>query len=153
MFLELNSEGLYQSSGNEKGSCCLEFPSSTKREIKLFRVLVVERRLRNVQKSVMHVQSCCFANINLLPFCSYRCCGCCQAHYSCDPEVLSTIVNTRHTSPLNTLTITKFALAHLCNVSCLFPVPFFTVPLNACIFSLGRPHFFGAVVSNTCMTR
>ena len=33
-----------------------------------FHVVVVQRRLRNVQKSVMHVQSCCFANINLLFF-------------------------------------------------------------------------------------
>ena len=29
---------------------------------------VVQGRLRNVQKSVMHVQSCCFANQNLLLF-------------------------------------------------------------------------------------
>ena len=32
----------------------------------------VQRRLRNVQKRVMHVQSCCFANVNLLLFLS-RC--------------------------------------------------------------------------------
>ena len=62
MFLELNSKGLYQSSGKEKESCCLVFPSSTKREIRHFHVVVVQRRQRNVQKSVMHVQSCCFAN-------------------------------------------------------------------------------------------
>ena len=31
-------------------------------------VAVVQRRLRNVQKSVMHVQSCCFANVNLIEF-------------------------------------------------------------------------------------
>ena len=29
-------------------------------------VVVVQRRMTNVQKSVMHVQSCCFANLNLL---------------------------------------------------------------------------------------
>ena len=40
------------------------FPSSTKREIRHFDVVVVQRRLRNVQKGVIHVQSCCFANIN-----------------------------------------------------------------------------------------
>ena len=61
-FLELNSKGLYQSSGKEKESCCLLFPSSTKREIGHFHVVVVQRRQRNVQKSVMYVQSCCFAN-------------------------------------------------------------------------------------------
>ena len=66
IFLELNSEGLYQSSGKEKESCCLVFPSSTKREIRHFHVVVVQRRQRNVQKSVMHVQSCCFANLTYL---------------------------------------------------------------------------------------
>ena len=66
-FLELNSKGLYQSSGKEKESSRM-FPSSTKREIRLVHVVVVQRRLRNVQKSVMHVQSCCSANLNLLLF-------------------------------------------------------------------------------------
>ena len=68
MFLELNSKGLYQSSGEEKESCCLLFPSSTKREIRHFHVVDVQRRQRNVQKNVMHVQSCCFANLNYLLF-------------------------------------------------------------------------------------
>ena len=66
--LELNSEGLYQSSGKEKESCCLVFPSSTKREIRHFHVVVVQRRLRNVQKSLMEVQSCCFANLTYCLF-------------------------------------------------------------------------------------
>ena len=57
-FWELSSEGLYQSSRKEKESCCPVFPSSTKREIRHFHVVVVQRRQRNVQKSVMHVQSC-----------------------------------------------------------------------------------------------
>ena len=35
-----------------------------KREIKQFHVVVVQRRQRNGQKSVMHVQSCCFAYLN-----------------------------------------------------------------------------------------
>ena len=40
-------------------------------------VVVVQQRLRNVQKIVMHVQSCCFANLNLLLFCSFDCrCHC-----------------------------------------------------------------------------
>ena len=64
ILLELNSKGLYQSSGKEKESC-LVFPYSTKREIRHFHVLVVQQRQRNVQKSVMHVQSCCFACPNL----------------------------------------------------------------------------------------
>ena len=38
---------------------------SIKRENRKFHAVVVQRRQRNVQKSVMHVQSCCFANLNL----------------------------------------------------------------------------------------
>ena len=41
------------------------FPSSTKREIRHFHVAVVHRQQRNDKKRD-HVQSCCFANINLL---------------------------------------------------------------------------------------
>ena len=37
-FLELNSKGLHQSSGKEKESCCLLFPSSTKCEIGQFHI-------------------------------------------------------------------------------------------------------------------
>ena len=65
IFLELNSKGLYQSLRKKKESCCLVFPSSTKRAIRHFYVVVVQRRQRNVQKSVMRVESCCFANLNL----------------------------------------------------------------------------------------
>ena len=35
---------------------------SIKREIRHFHVVVFQLRQRNVQKSVMQVQSCCFAN-------------------------------------------------------------------------------------------
>ena len=66
--LELNFKRLYRSSGKEKGSRCLVFTSSTKREIRHFHVVVVQWRQRNVQKSVMHVQSCCLANLNPLFF-------------------------------------------------------------------------------------
>ena len=52
-FLELNSKGLYQSSEKEKESCYLVFLSSTKREIRHFHLVVVRRRQRNVQKSVI----------------------------------------------------------------------------------------------------
>ena len=44
-----------------KESLCLVFRFSTKREIKEFHVVVVQWRQRNVQKYLMHVQSCCFA--------------------------------------------------------------------------------------------
>ena len=63
---------MYQSSEKEK-YCCFVFPSSTEREIRHFHVVIVQRRQRNVQKSVMHVQSCCFASLNLLLFCRSRC--------------------------------------------------------------------------------
>ena len=72
-FFGVDSKGLYQRSGKEKESCCLVFPSSTKREIWHFHVVLVQRRQRNVQKSVMHVQSCGFANLNLLLFGCFRC--------------------------------------------------------------------------------
>ena len=58
LFLELNSKGLYQSSGKEKDSCCLVFLSLTKREFGHFHIVVVQQQQINVQKSVMHVQSC-----------------------------------------------------------------------------------------------
>ena len=72
ILLGLISKGLYQSSGKEKEVCCCVFPPSTKREIRHFHVVVVQRRQKNLQKSVMHVQSC-FANIILLLVCRSRC--------------------------------------------------------------------------------
>ena len=48
------------------------FTSSVRREIGQFQVVVVQRRQGNVQKGVMHVQSC-FANLNLLLFCRFHC--------------------------------------------------------------------------------
>ena len=55
---ELNSKGLYQSSGKETEGRFPVSTSSTKREIRQFHVVVVQRRQRNVQKSVLHVQNC-----------------------------------------------------------------------------------------------
>ena len=52
----------------KRKSLLSSFTSSTKREIRHFHVVVVQRRQRNVQTSVMHVKSCCFANLNLLLF-------------------------------------------------------------------------------------
>ena len=71
--LELNSKGLYQSSGKEKQNCYFLFSSSTKREIRHLHAVVLQRRLRNVQKSVIKVQSYCFANLNQLLICRSRC--------------------------------------------------------------------------------
>ena len=58
----MNSKGLYESSGKGKESCCLVVLSSTNHDIRYFHVVVVQQRQRNVQKTVMHVLSCCFAN-------------------------------------------------------------------------------------------
>ena len=52
--------------------CWYFFLELTKREIRYFHVAVVRWRKRNVQKSVIHVHSCCFANLNLLLFCRSR---------------------------------------------------------------------------------
>ena len=51
IFSELNSKELYQSSGKEKESCCLVFPSSTKREIMHFHVGAVQRRQKMYKKA------------------------------------------------------------------------------------------------------
>ena len=70
---------------------CAVFTNSIKRarEIRKFQVADLQRRLRNVQKSVMHVQSCCFANINLLLFVFVAVAVVVAlTPYCCDPEIL-----------------------------------------------------------------
>ena len=63
---------LCRSSEKEGESRCLVFTSSTKREIRYFHVVVVQWRETNVQKNVMHVQSCWLANLKLLLICRSR---------------------------------------------------------------------------------
>ena len=67
-FSGLNPKGSYLSLEKEKETFCVVFTCSAKRarEIRKFHVAVVQRWPKNAQKSVMHVQSCCFTNINLL---------------------------------------------------------------------------------------
>ena len=72
-FWELNSKGLYRNPGKPKESRYLLITPSTKLEIRHCHFVVVKRRQRNVPKSVMHVQICCFANLNLLLFRRSRC--------------------------------------------------------------------------------
>ena len=74
--LGLNPKGPYLSLEKERENFCAVLTNSIERahEIRKFHVAIVQRLLRNVQKSVMHVQSCCFASINLLVFCRSRCC-------------------------------------------------------------------------------
>ena len=65
-FLGLNPKGPYLSLEEQKDST-----DFIKREceIRKFHFAGVQRRQRNVQNSVMHVQICCFVNKNLLLFC------------------------------------------------------------------------------------
>ena len=67
-FSGLNPEGPYLSLENERETFCVVFTYSVKQvhEIRKFHVAVVQRWLKNVQ-------SCCFADINLLLFCCSRC--------------------------------------------------------------------------------
>ena len=63
--------GLYLSSGKENRR--LVFTSFIKRVTRTFHVVFVQRRQRNVQKNMMHVLSCCFADLVCLLFCRSRC--------------------------------------------------------------------------------
>ena len=49
------------------------FTSPAKREIRRFHVVVVQRQQRNIQKSVLQVQSSCFPNLIQLLFCRSHC--------------------------------------------------------------------------------
>ena len=62
--LELNSKRLFRSSGKQKESRRRVFTFSTKREMRYFDV-VVDRaeKLKKCAKSLIHVQSSCFANL------------------------------------------------------------------------------------------
>ena len=70
-FLGLNPKGPYLSLEEEKDNFCVVFTYSIKQacEIRKFHVARVQRREKNVQNSVMHVQICCFVNKNLLLCC------------------------------------------------------------------------------------
>ena len=72
IFLELNSKGLFLSL-EEQNENILQFTFYIKGEIRQSHVVVVQWQQRNVQNSVMHVHSCCFANLNLLLFCRIHC--------------------------------------------------------------------------------
>ena len=68
IFLEMNSKGLYLSFEKKiRKSLSYVFTFFRKREIGHFHVVVVDGK-EMYKKSVMHVQSCCFANLNLLLF-------------------------------------------------------------------------------------
>jgi len=69
IFLEIILNDFIQDLKKEKENRCLAFTSSITRVIRKFQVIVVQGRQRNVQqKSMIHEQICCFANLNLLLF-------------------------------------------------------------------------------------
>ena len=68
--LELNSKGLCQSTGKEKESLCLLFTSSSRSEVRYFRVVVVQWRQEIYKKAwctykvvVLLIQTYCFCAI------------------------------------------------------------------------------------------
>ena len=81
-FSGVNSKGLYLSSEKENENCRLVVTSSIKRETRWFHVVVVQQRQRNVQESVMHVQSCCFVLL-------------CRSRYRPRPRCLNSLKDER----------------------------------------------------------
>ena len=70
-FSGLNLKGPYLSLEKEKRNflCFVHLlRKAGARENRKFHVVVVRGWLKNMQKSVVHVLSCCFTNINLLLF-------------------------------------------------------------------------------------
>ena len=59
--LELNSEEPHPSSERERKFRCCLFTFSIRHGIRQFHVVVLQKRQRNVQKNVLHKQSCYFA--------------------------------------------------------------------------------------------
>ena len=74
-----------------KKFCHCLFMSFTKREISHFHMVVVQWRQRNLQKSVMHEQSCCFA---LASYCFFL--------LSCRRCILNFLLLTIHCDPSET---------------------------------------------------
>ena len=110
----LESEGTVSKFWKRKRKflCVLTYPIKRARQIRKFHVAVVQRRLRNIQKSVMHVQSCYFANVNLLLFYRSRW----SPRRRCSSFLLlwsknfATMVTWRYTSPLSwTLYTVKYS--------------------------------------------
>ena len=89
----------------EKREFCVVFtypqPIKQAHGIRKFHVTVMQWRLRNLKKGMMHMQSCCFANINLLLFC-YCCphCHCLSSHLLWSTN-FATLVTWCHTSLLH----------------------------------------------------
>ena len=87
-FSHVESERTVFSLEKEKDNFCVVFTYSIKRacEIWIFYVAGVQRRQRNEQNSMMHVQICCFVNKNLLLF--YRSPSVAVVSFCCHTEIV-----------------------------------------------------------------
>ena len=78
------------------------FPSLKNVKKRHSHVVVMQRQLTNVQKSIMHVQSCCFANLNPLLSCRTLC----HRRHHCLSTLLAPISKARdcryNKTPFNT---------------------------------------------------
>ena len=78
------------------------FPSLKNVKKRHSHVVVMQRQLTNVQKSIMHVQSCCFANLNPLLSCRTLC----RRRHHCLSTLLAPISKARdcryNKTPFNT---------------------------------------------------
>ena len=74
----------------EKDTSCVVLTYSIKQasEIRKFHVAVVQQWLRNVQKRVMHVQSCFFGILNVLFFFGLFVVTVAKTPYCCHQEIL-----------------------------------------------------------------
>ena len=94
-FSGLNLKGTYLSLEKDKETFCVLFTYSVKRarEIRKAYAAVLQRWLKNVPKSVMHVQSCCFTKVNLFLFFFFAVLVAIavvvtQAPFCCHPKIL-----------------------------------------------------------------
>ena len=93
----LNPKGPYRCLEKGKGNFCVHLLHKWVREIRN-----IETTAKKVQKSVMHVQSFCFANIYLLRLNRSRCRRrrCCWSSILLWSRNFTTMVTWRHNSPL-----------------------------------------------------
>ena len=101
----------------EKENCCFVFPSSKKSEITHFHVVVVKRRLRNVQKK-------CYGRAKLL-FCRSRCRFCRR----CLSSLLGTVTSNDVDGSENVekkigFILSKTTTLHVHHAFCTFLCPF-----------------------------
>ena len=105
ILLGLNLKGPYLSLEKEKLCVVLTYSIKQVHKIRKFHVAVIQQQLRNVQKSKLHVQGCCYARRNLLHFCPSYChcrhyCSSSLLFCFCDITLLSIEFNWKTKVPL-----------------------------------------------------